>query len=128
MKSCICSTQQARSISENAYNMFQPSGPNLRRSWTRAWKNAMENSSLRQAGPLFDSVSFSGLNARNVRRTFAFSPFGGSSVILTPFCRTATGKTGEGIAESQSRKSLCILSGENSSTILSKAVIQDFAK
>ena len=30
------------------------------------------------------------------RMTFAFSPFGGSLVILTPFCSTEMGKCGEG--------------------------------
>ena len=35
-----------RSPSVKSYRMFQPSGPNLRRSWITAWKRQMENRSL----------------------------------------------------------------------------------
>ena len=37
----------------------------------------------------------------------ALRPLGGSLVILTPFCKTETGKTGDGYEDNQRRKSLC---------------------
>ena len=40
------------------------------------------------------------------------SPLGGSRVILTPFCRMLTGKSGDGMLVSHRRKSLCTCRGE----------------
>jgi len=40
----ICRTLILRSDSLNSYGMFQPSGPNLRRSCTSAWKKHSPNS------------------------------------------------------------------------------------
>lgn len=60
----------------------------------------------------------------------AFSPLGGSLVILTPFCRIAVGNLSEGYEVSQSLKSGLVIygSGESYSQILSRIGIQVTAK
>ena len=65
----------------------------------------------------------SGVAAKAVRR-LARMPFGGSLVILMPFCSTDTGNLGEGIEVSQRRKAGSVLSGLMSSTSFSSAPIQ----
>lgn len=75
-----------------AHLMFQPKGPNLRRSWMTAWKKDSANSSFFQ-GPGLEQLS----NPTSERSlyplfTFAFTPLGGSFVSLIPFWSTRTGK------------------------------------
>jgi hypothetical protein len=43
---CNCNTLMHKSISLNAYGMLHPRGPNVRRSWTTAWKKHSPNSNL----------------------------------------------------------------------------------
>mmetsp|Transcript_17018 Transcript_17018/g.59547 ORF Transcript_17018/g.59547 Transcript_17018/m.59547 type:complete len:296 (-) Transcript_17018:1049-1936(-) len=76
--------------------------------------------------PASSNQSFS--MERYARNKLDFSPFGGSFVIFKPFCRTLTGKSGLGIAVSQSRNWSCTLSGCRSSTNTSSLPIQDDAK
>ena len=49
-------------------------------------------------------------------RMLALRPFGGSFVILTPFCSTLTGKAALGMLVSQRRKSRCTFSASTAST------------
>ena len=76
------------------------------------------------SGLLVASNFSSGTAAKAVRR-LARRPFGGSLVILTPFCSTDTGNFGEGIEVSHSRKEESVLSGRMSSTSFSSAVIHE---
>lgn len=55
-------------------------------------------------------------------------PFGGSFVILMPFCRTTTGKCSAGYDVNHSRKSGWVVSDESDSQIRSSVDIQLFAK
>lgn len=46
-----CCTEILRSDSLNSYGMFQPIGPYILLSWTKAWKKQSPNNSLRNSGP-----------------------------------------------------------------------------
>mmetsp|Transcript_11751 Transcript_11751/g.49290 ORF Transcript_11751/g.49290 Transcript_11751/m.49290 type:complete len:218 (+) Transcript_11751:1979-2632(+) len=117
-----------RSGSLKPYGMFQPSGPNLRLSWITAWKRQMENSSfLWLAGSLHSSM-YSSVILVYDRIRLAFKPLGGSSVILMPFCRIATGNAGDGMAESQSLNSGCTASASIVSQMTSSLGIHDSAR
>lgn len=59
---------------------------------------------------------------------FAFNPIGGSFVILTPFCNTATGKVADGYDVSQSLNSLCGFCNGKSSHNFSSLPIQETAR
>ena len=61
---------------------------------------------------------------RNEPSKLARSPFGGSLVILTPFCRMDTGNLSEGPEVSHSRNSGEVESGLMSSQIFSSVGIQ----
>mmetsp|Transcript_8239 Transcript_8239/g.18050 ORF Transcript_8239/g.18050 Transcript_8239/m.18050 type:complete len:223 (-) Transcript_8239:9299-9967(-) len=104
--------------------MFQPRGPNLRRSRTEAWKKHSPKSiflnSFRRAQV---SNQLSSTCSREPSR-LARMPLAGSMVIFTPFCRTKAGKCGEGSEVSQRRKLGCRVSSENSSQIFSSVGIQ----
>jgi hypothetical protein len=65
--------------------------------------------------------------ASYVLNMFYLRPLGGSSVILTEFCRVDTGKFSVGMLVSQSLKSLWLLSSRFS-TICSSLGIKDVAK
>lgn len=90
-----------KSASLNSYGMFQPNGPNSRRSWTTAWKKTNAKTPRNQH-LLADSINMNAL-VKNLSRTngselndlciLALRPFGGSFVILTEFCNTDTGNT-----------------------------------
>jgi hypothetical protein len=43
---CNCNILMHKSISLNSYGMFHPRGPNVRRSWTTAWKKHSPYSNL----------------------------------------------------------------------------------
>ena len=94
--------------------MFQPMGPNLRRSWITAWKRQKPNSSFLYSLGFLQSFSYSSVMLLYVRSRFDRRPCGGYSVIFTPFCSTGIGKEGEGIEVSHSLKSLCMLSCSSS--------------
>ena len=102
--SCLREIFKIRSL--NPYGMFHPSGPNLILSWMYAWKNARPTRSFfHSAGRLHESKKFRseiGSDAKDCSM-FARNPFGGSFVILIPFCSTATGKCGEGYDVSHKR-------------------------
>lgn len=73
---------------------------------------------IRQAFPLYvlkhkkkTSAHTHTLRSLNARMRLALRPFGGSFVILIPFCSTATGKRGLGLEVSQSRNSAWVSSG-----------------
>lgn len=90
--------------------MFQPIGPNLRRSCIMAWNKQKPNKSfLNYVGFLhyFNSSSDMLLYVRN---KFERKPWGGYTVIFTPFCNTDIGNATDGIEVSHSLKSLCMLS------------------
>merc|ERR1719324_2150588 len=94
----------------NSYGMFQPIGPNLRRSWMTAWKKVRPKSigfhahALGPVTPPKNSGSEMGSWTQLPSR-LARKPRGGSLVILTPFCRMETGKAAEGAEVSHRRKS-----------------------
>ena len=86
--------------------MFQPMGPNFLLSYTIAWKKQKPNNRyLTASGFVQSSTSFQSM-ASYVPSTFYLRPLGGSSVILTEFYNTETGKPLEGIEVIQSLKSL----------------------
>eukprot|EP00955_Chlamydomonas_euryale_P039463 351397-Chlamydomonas_euryale.AAC.8 len=77
--------------------MFHPSGPNLRRSCSCAWKNAQANTSRRHAatrlgGASAGPSSSSGGMSPNVRSRFDLTPCGGSIVT----CRGDPGHAQQG--------------------------------
>mmetsp|Transcript_18459 Transcript_18459/g.55661 ORF Transcript_18459/g.55661 Transcript_18459/m.55661 type:complete len:222 (-) Transcript_18459:1094-1759(-) len=126
-------TEMRRSDALNSYGMFQPMGPNLRRSWITAWKKASPKASFLKAQALDPSVpskkasSESG-SARYEPSMLARKPLGGSLVILTPFCKIETGKCVDGADVSHKRKSGEAASGVSSSQIFSSVGIHDVHK
>lgn len=93
-------------------------GPNLRRSWIRAWKKHKPKRSFLNASFCLQLSNHSGSqmgSLRYERPMLALSPLGGSLVILTPFCKTETGKWSAGYDVSQRRKSGWVTSGVSSS-------------
>jgi len=58
----------------------------------------------------------------------ALSPAGGSLVILTPFCKTETGKIGDGYEVNQILNSLCGFYKCNSSHNFSSVPINEIAR
>mmetsp|Transcript_4017 Transcript_4017/g.8831 ORF Transcript_4017/g.8831 Transcript_4017/m.8831 type:complete len:235 (-) Transcript_4017:315-1019(-) len=108
--------------------MFHPSGPNFRRSCITAWNQHSEKHSFLNATSCLHSAKKSSLKAANEPVTFAFNPLGGSSVIFTAFCSTATGNFGDGIAVSHSRKSGCSTAGSKFSTSASILGIHETAR
>mmetsp|Transcript_24000 Transcript_24000/g.78087 ORF Transcript_24000/g.78087 Transcript_24000/m.78087 type:complete len:223 (-) Transcript_24000:3073-3741(-) len=87
--------------------MFQPSGPNLRRSCKIAWNIESEKRSFLYGAGLVHPSNCSSVMSLYVRFKLALTPLGGSLVSLTPFCSTSTGKVCAGIDVSHSRKSSC---------------------
>mmetsp|Transcript_66851 Transcript_66851/g.164804 ORF Transcript_66851/g.164804 Transcript_66851/m.164804 type:complete len:235 (+) Transcript_66851:696-1400(+) len=108
--------------------MFQPRGPNLRRSCMMAWNQHSEKVSFLYASTCLHSSNCSSVNAEKLPITFALRPLGGSRVILTAFCKTATGNCGLGMAVSQRRKSGCSAEGSKFSTRASILGIHDTAR
>ena len=107
--------------------MFQPMGPNARRSCTKAWQNASaKHSFLNVAGFPHDSKkSGSAIGSSwNERRMLARNPRGGSFVILMPFWRIVTGKDGLGRLVSHRRKFSSEFSPVMPSQIFSRLGIQ----
>ena len=97
-----------RSDSTKPYGMFHPSGPYLRRSCSHACRKQRPKSILRHTSCFSHLLKNSGSEIGSERyepRMLARRPFGGSLVILTPFCRMETGKCGDGADVSHSRKS-----------------------
>mmetsp|Transcript_2346 Transcript_2346/g.7682 ORF Transcript_2346/g.7682 Transcript_2346/m.7682 type:complete len:207 (-) Transcript_2346:6255-6875(-) len=129
-----CRTEMRRSDSLNSYGIFQPSAPNLRRSWITAWKKVSEKTSGVHAtalSPMQAESKNSGSEIGSDRKEpsmLARRPLGGSFVILTPFWSTETGKCFEGDEVSQRRKSMCARSGVISSQIFSSAAIHEVAR
>lgn len=95
--------------------MLNPNGPNFLLSSIVPWKRHNENSKH------LNGNTFSCSEWKNSMRSltwfvyalnmFALMPAGGSTVILLPFCKMATGKCGEGVEVSQILKSLWTTSG-----------------
>mmetsp|Transcript_26666 Transcript_26666/g.61767 ORF Transcript_26666/g.61767 Transcript_26666/m.61767 type:complete len:219 (-) Transcript_26666:192-848(-) len=108
--------------------MFHPRGPNLRRSCITAWNQHREKQSLLYASTCLHSSNCSSLKRLKLPFTFALSPLGGSSVILTAFWRTATGNWGLGMAVSHSLKSGWSAAGSKPSTRASMRGIHDTAR
>ena len=125
---CSWRTQMRKSDSLNSYGMFQPSAPNLRRSWMSAWKKASPKKSFLSAAGFGHEANHASSRERKEPARLARSPRGGSLVILTPFCSTATGKCLAGAAVSHSRKSACARSGVSSSQRRSSAPIHEGAR
>ena len=72
--------------------MFQPSGPNLSRSRTVAWKKHSPKSSFLNSPGRVHESNQSGSIVWYEPSRFARMPLGGSFVILTPFWRMNAGK------------------------------------
>merc|ERR550514_53811 len=113
--------------------MFQPIGPNLRRSWMTAWKKHRPKSigfhanAFGPCTPSKNSGSEIG-SAMYEPSRLARRPSGGSLVILTPFCRMETGKAPDGAEVSHSRKSGLLPPAPKSSQIFSSVVIHETAR
>lgn len=107
--------------------MFQPIGPNLRRSWIIAWKKQKPNKSFLNSLDLVHPLNYSSDKAVYDLSKFARRPWGGSSVIFTPFCSTEIGKEEVGIEVSQSLKSPWVFS-LNYSTNFYNSGIHEAAK
>mmetsp|Transcript_66754 Transcript_66754/g.204231 ORF Transcript_66754/g.204231 Transcript_66754/m.204231 type:complete len:241 (-) Transcript_66754:3025-3747(-) len=105
--------------------MFHPMGPNFLRSCTTAWKKQKpKRSGLKMSG-LSDCLNKSSVMVEYDRSKLARKPEGGSFVILTPFCKTCTGKLFAGMDVSHKRKLFDISSGFSCSTSASRLLIQD---
>ena len=118
-----------RSVPENTYFMFQPSGPYFRRSLTKAWKKHRPNNNFLNSPDL----SIPSMNSSVTTFVYdpiklARTPFGGSMVILMPFCRMKAGKCGDGSDVSHNRNDSLIRSGDNSSHKRSNVGIQEIQR
>ena len=102
--------------------MFQPIGPNLRLSWMMAWKRQKPKRSFLNYELFLQSFNSSSDKLLYVLRRLDLKPWGGYRVILTPFCRTGTGKTGEGMDVNHNLKSLCMLSCSYSTSFYSYGI------
>mmetsp|Transcript_66757 Transcript_66757/g.204253 ORF Transcript_66757/g.204253 Transcript_66757/m.204253 type:complete len:241 (-) Transcript_66757:5715-6437(-) len=91
--------------------MFQPMGPNLRRSWQTAWKKQNPYTSLAYASGFAQSDNIRSSHFIIEPRTFARRPFGGSFVIFTPFCSSSAGNCFVGIEVSHRRYIVSVSSG-----------------
>mmetsp|Transcript_120667 Transcript_120667/g.385246 ORF Transcript_120667/g.385246 Transcript_120667/m.385246 type:complete len:241 (+) Transcript_120667:1647-2369(+) len=105
--------------------MFHPMGPNLRRSCTTAWKKQNPKSKGLKTSGFKDCLKTSSVITEYDRNKFARRPEGGSFVILTPFCRTCTGKVFAGMEVNHNLKLFDMFSGLSCSTRASKLDIQD---
>mmetsp|Transcript_44740 Transcript_44740/g.71815 ORF Transcript_44740/g.71815 Transcript_44740/m.71815 type:complete len:241 (-) Transcript_44740:1201-1923(-) len=120
-----------RSPSSKPYGMFHPMGPNPRRSCTKPWQKARQKHSFLNTSGLLHVSKNSEVaigSSWYERRMFARRPRGGSFVILTPFCKMATGNEGLGRDVSHNLKLASADSGLIPSQIFSRLGIQEAAK
>lgn len=94
--------------------MFQPKGPNFLLSIIRALKKHRLNISLLYYTGFAQDSNSASSSAKYDLSMLLLRPFGGSIVVLTPFCTMETGNLSEGIVVNQ------ILKLESSSSISSK--------
>mmetsp|Transcript_27048 Transcript_27048/g.70758 ORF Transcript_27048/g.70758 Transcript_27048/m.70758 type:complete len:241 (-) Transcript_27048:325-1047(-) len=108
--------------------MFQPIGPNLRRSWQIAWKKQNPKTSREKASGFSQSFSIRSSHLDMEPSTLARRPFGGSLVILTPFCRRSGGNCGVGMEVSHRRYMLSVSSAFCCSQIRSSSGSQEIER
>ena len=104
--------------------MFHPRFRNFFLSNRIEWKKQRQNKSFLYFSGLRLELKWLSVICWYRRLVFAFSPFGGSVVILMLLCKMAIGKSGLGLELSHRRKSLCTWSIWSCSTILSSCGIQ----
>ncbi len=102
-------------------------GPNLRLSWMMAWKKQNPNNNFLNSVGFRQLLNYSSLIELYDLIKLALNPWGGSSVIFTPFCNTDIGNVGVGIDVSHSLKSGWVASLNYYTSFYSDG-IQDAAK
>ena len=85
-------------------------GPNFLLSCMIAWKKQKPNNSFLNYNGFWHSLNYSSLIELYDLNRFALNPWGGSKVILTPFCKTEIGNVDVGIDVSHNLNSGWVLS------------------